>query len=217
MAIETTQKIIDGKIIAIVRGVPSDRIVDLATAMHEGGISCVEVTFDQSSAQAAEDTLLAISKLSKHFGEELCIGAGTVMTAEQVCRAADAGAKYMISPNIGPTVIEKTKQLGLVSIPGAFTPTEVAYAYSLGADIVKLFPAGILGPAYIKALKAPLKHIPMTAVGGVNAANCADFINAGCVGVGVGGNLVNKTLVAEGRFEEITAEARKYEDALKSL
>ena len=113
-------------------------------------------------------------------------------------------------------MIKETKKLGKVSIPGAMTPTEAAFAYKCGADIVKLFPAGVLGAAYIKALKAPLKHIPVTAVGSVNPQNCAEFIKAGCVGVGCGGNLVSAKLVNEGRFDEITAVAKEYMEALSN-
>ena len=120
----------------------------------------------------------------------------------------------MISPNTNEAVIRETKKLGKISIPGACTPSEVADAYAWGADIVKLFPAGVFGPAYVKALKAPLKHIPMTAVGGVSPENCADFIKAGCIGVGCGGNLVSAKLVSEGRFDEITKTAEAYMKAL---
>jgi 2-dehydro-3-deoxyphosphogluconate aldolase/(4S)-4-hydroxy-2-oxoglutarate aldolase len=115
---------------------------------------------------------------------------------------------------VDEAVIRETKRLGKVSIPGAMTPTEAAFAYSCGADIVKLFPAGILGSAYVKAVKAPLKHIPVTAVGNVNVDNCAEFIKAGAVGVGVGGSLVSAKLVDEGRFDEITATAQAYVKAL---
>lgn len=216
MSKEVLNKILEGKIVAIVRGIPSDEVVGLAKALVEGGISCIEVTFDQSSAEKAQDTLMAISNISKALGDKVCVGAGTVMTVEQVEAAAAAGAEYMISPNTNAAVIKRTKELDKVSIPGAMTPSEVAEAYEMGADIVKMFPAGILGTAYIKAVKAPLKHIPVTAVGGVNPANCADFIRAGAVGVGVGGNLVSPQLVKEGRFEEITAIAKSYTDALKN-
>ena len=145
----------------------------------------------------------------------MCVGAGTVMTVEQVRQAAEAGAEYMISPNVDEEVTRETKRLGKVSIPGAMTPTEAAFAYKCGADIVKLFPAGLLGAAYIKAVKAPLKHIPVTAVGNVNVDNCAEFIKAGAVGVGVGGSLVSAKLVDEGRFDEITATAQAYVAALR--
>ena len=217
MSKEVLNKILEGKIVAIVRGIPSDEVVGLAKALVKGGISCIEVTFDQSSKERAEDTLKAISNISQALGDKVCVGAGTVMTVQQVEAAADAGAEYMISPNTNAAVIRRTKELDKVSIPGAMTPSEVAQAYELGADIVKMFPAGVLGCAYIKAVKAPLKHIPVTAVGGVNPGNCADFIRAGAVGVGVGGNLVSPQLVKEGRFDEITAIAKSYTDALKNV
>ncbi len=217
MSKEVLNKILEGKIVAIVRGIPSDEVVGLADALVKGGISCIEVTFDQSSQEKAQDTLKAISNIRQALGDQVCVGAGTVMTVEQVEAAAAAGAEYMISPNTNAAVIKRTKELDKVSIPGAMTPSEVAEAYELGADIVKMFPAGVLGCAYIKAVKAPLKHIPVTAVGGVNPGNCADFIRAGAVGVGVGGNLVSPQLVKEGRFDEITAIAKSYTDALKNV
>ena len=217
MSKEVLQKIIDGKIVAIVRGIDSGKIADLARALAEGGITCIEVTFDQSAPENTRNTLEGIANIKAALGDRVCVGAGTVMTAEQVRQAAQAGAEYMISPNIDPEVIAETKKLDKVSIPGAMTPTEVAYAYQCGADIVKMFPAGILGSDYIKAVKAPLKHIPVTAVGGVNAGNCAQFIRAGACGVGVGGNLVSPALVNEGRFAEITALAKEYTDALAEV
>lgn len=217
MSENTIKKLLDGKVIAIVRGIDSRRIVGLAKALAAGGITCVEVTFDQSAPDKLQDTLDAIAAIKETLGEGVCVGAGTVMTPEQVQLASDAGAEYMISPNTDPEVIAKTKALGKVSIPGAMTPTEVAYAYKCGADIVKMFPAGILGAGYIKAVKAPLKHIPVTAVGGITPQNCASFLQAGACGVGVGGNLVSPELVNAGRFEEITALARAYSDALAQV
>lgn len=212
MAKSVLERIYEEKIIAIVRGIPSDQIVDLARALAEGGVSCIEVTFDQTSP---EDTLASLRAIKSELGDVICLGAGTVMTVEQVERAAQAGAEYMISPNVDEAVIRATKALGKISIPGAMTPTETAFAYQCGADIVKLFPAGLLGPAYIKAVKAPLKHIPVSAVGNITIENCADFIQAGAVGVGVGGNLVSALLVNEGCFSQITATARAYREKLK--
>lgn len=209
------ERIIEGKIVAIVRGIPSTKILGLATALEKGGVNCIEVTFDQTSEEKAQDTLAAIRAIKDGLGDKVCVGAGTVMSAEQVRLAAEAGAEYMISPNVDEEVIRETKRLDKVSIPGAMTPTEAAFAYKCGADIVKLFPAGLLGAAYIKAVKAPLKHIPVTAVGNVNVDNCAEFIKAGAVGVGVGGSLVSAQLVDEGRFDEITATARAYVAALR--
>mgnify|MGYP000009396142 CR=1 FL=1 len=204
------EKILEGKIIAIVRGIPSTKIVGLAQALEKGGVNCIEVTFDQTSEEKAKDTLAAIRAIKDALGDKVCVGAGTVMSVEQVHQAVEAGAEYMISPNVNEAAIRENK----VSIPGAMTPTEAAFAYECGADIVKLFPAGLLGAAYIKAVKAPLKHIPVTAVGNVNVENCAEFLKAGAVGVGVGGSLVSAKLVDEGRFDEITATAKAYVEAL---
>lgn len=207
-------KILEDKIIAIVRGIPSSQIVSLAAALEKGGVTCMEVTFDQSSEEKARDTLVAIRAIKEALGDRMCVGAGTVMTAEQVRQAVEAGAEYMISPNVDEEVIRETKRLDKVSIPGAMTPTEAAFAYKCGADIVKMFPAGLLGVDYIRAVKAPLKHIPLSAVGNVTVENCAQFLEAGAVGIGVSGNLVSKKLVEEGRFDEITATAKAYVAAL---
>jgi len=208
------EHIFAGKIIAIVRGIRSSKMIGLAKALERGGIPCIEVTFDQSDEEGVKDTLRGIEAIRASLGERVCIGAGTVMTPEQVRQAVEAGAEYIISPNVDEAVIRETKRLGKVSIPGAMTATETAFAYQCGADIVKLFPAGVLGARYIKALKAPFKHIPVTAVGNVTVDNCAEFIKAGAIGVGVGGNLVSPKLVDEGRFDEITSMAKAYVEAL---
>lgn len=204
------QLIAETKVIAIVRGIHSDDIIDLAKAMMAGGIRCIEVTFNPADKDGSPDTLRSIARLKTTFGDALAVGAGTVLTPENVRRAKDAGAQYIISPNADKAVIEKTKELGMLSIPGALSPSEAVEAYAWGADIVKLFPAGALGVGYIKAVASPLNHIPFTAVGGVNAGNMKDFIAAGCIGVGVGGNLVNKKLVEAGEWEKITQEAAAY-------
>ncbi len=201
------------KIVAIVRGIPSDKILDTAKALYEGGIRCCEVTFDHSSKEKMDDTVKSIKMLRKEFDGKVAVGAGTVVCEDDVILAKDAGASFIISPNANEGVIRLTKRLGLISIPGAFTPTEIVAAYEAGADIVKVFPASNLGVAYIKAVRGPLGYIPMTAVGGVNAENLNDFLKAGCCGVGVGGNLVNKKLIAEGRFDEITKLAKEYKIA----
>lgn len=200
----------ESKIIAIIRGISSKDIINTVQALKDGGIKCMEVTFNQKDAEASKDTLKCIRMIKEHFGDEVAVGAGTVMTVQNVIDAAEAGAAYMISPNTNVDVIKKTKELGLVSIPGAATPSEAVTAYEAGADIVKLFPAGALGVGYVKALTSPLNHIPFTAVGGVNEKNVGDFLKAGAIGVGVGGNLVNKKLIEEGNFAEITRLASEY-------
>ena len=136
------------------------------------------------------------------------------MTAEQVRIAVNAGAEYMISPDASREVIEETGRLGAVSIPGALTPTEVATAYAYGADFVKLFPAGELGLSYIKAIRAPLAHIPMLAVGGVNETNLGEFLGAGLSGFGIGSNIVSKKLIEQGDFAALTALAKQYTEQI---
>jgi len=197
-------------IIAIARNVPLDKIISVGQALYDGGIRLIEVTFNQSSSSGMQDTKQAIKVLCDKFGDKLCIGAGTVMSVEQAQIAYDAGAKYLISPNVDVNVIKKTNDLGIVSIPGALTPSEIAIAYNAGAHFVKLFPAGTLGIDYIKAVMAPINYIPMLAVGGVDEKNIKDFLNIGLKGVGVGSNIVNNKLINEGKFEELTKLAKLF-------
>lgn len=207
--------ILEEKVVAIVRGFDPETVVELAKAYVAGGVRCIEVTFDQTSVEKQKRTAETIRLLKDTMGDSVCVGAGTVMTAEQVRMAAEAGAEYMISPNVDEDVIRETKRLGKVSIPGAMTPSEIASAYKLGGDIIKLFPANEMGLSYIKAIKAPLKHIPIMATGGVRPANAADYLAAGSSALGVGGDLVNKTWIAAGEFDKIALAAKAYKDAVK--
>ena len=140
----------------------------------------------------------------------MAFGAGTVTSLEMVELAHQAGAQFIVSPNTNEAVIRATVEKGMVSMPGAMTATEVLDAYSYGADFVKLFPIGNLGASYVKAICAPINHVPMLAVGGVNEKNIKEFLDAGAVGAGVGGNLVNKAWIAAGEFDKITALAREF-------
>ena len=198
------------KIIAIMRGLSTDEAVKTAKALYEGGITLVEVTFNQKAPETFVDTAAAIKAIKEEMGDKMLVGAGTVTSPELVKLAAEAGALYIISPDTDVAVIKTTKELGLVSLPGAYTPTEAKVAYNAGADFVKLFPCVGNAPAYVKAVCAPLNHINFLAVGGVNADNAADFLKAGALGVGVGGNLVNKEWIKNGEFDKIIAEAKKY-------
>lgn len=212
---EVMERVISDKIIAIVRGLEGEYMLGLAGALHEGGISMIEVTFDQAHPEKWAGTCDAIRLISEKFAGRMLVGAGTVMSIEQLKLAHGAGAKYIIAPDVNAEVIRETKKLGLASFPGAMTPTECVTAYNAGADAVKVFPAGQLGPAYIKALRAPLSHIPMLAVGGVNEKNAAEFIKAGCIGLGVGGMLVNGDLARRGEFHRISELAREYVKAVQ--
>ncbi len=203
------QEIRDKKIIAIVRGVDEVQALAIAKALYEGGITMVEVTFNQKNPDQFINTANAIRAINAEMGDKMLVGAGTVTSVELVEMAKDAGAKYIISPDADVEVIKKTRELGLVSLPGAYTPTEAKQAYNAGADMVKLFPCVGDAPAYLKAICAPFNHIPFLAVGGVNADNAADFLKAGAVGVGVGGSLVNKKWADAGEYWRITEEAKK--------
>lgn len=203
------QEILDKKIIAIVRGVEPEKIVNIAQALYDGGITLVEVTFNQKDPASFQETADAIAAIKEHMGDKMLVGAGTVTSVELVEMAAKAGAMYIISPDTDAAVIRRTKELGLVSLPGAYTPTEAKQAHNAGADFVKLFPCVGDAPAYLKALCAPLSHIKFLAVGGVNADNAAEFLKAGAVGLGVGSCLVNKKWADAGEFYRITAEAKR--------
>ena len=204
------QKVKDKKIVAIVRGVYGEDCVNLARALCEGGIELLEVTFDQSKPESLERTSDTIRQLVAQLGDKMIFGAGTVTTLEMLELARNAGAQFVVSPDTNEEVIKATVAAGMVSMPGALTPTEIVTAHRDGADFVKLFPAGTQGTGYLKAVTAPLNHIPILAVGGVNEKNIADFMAAGAVGAGVGGNLVNKTWIANGEFDKITALAKEF-------
>lgn len=202
------------KIIVIVRAVAREKLLKLCEAMYNGGIRLLEITFDASGKVSDEETAENIRMLADAFRGRMYIGAGTVLTERQVQLTKNAGGCFIISPNTDGAVIRKTVELGMVSMPGALTPTEIALADSLGADFVKLFPADSFGPAYVKAVKAPLSHIKLTVVGGINEENMASYLKAGASGFGIGTNIVNKTFIENGEFDKITELAGKYVEAI---
>ena len=205
------EKIKEGKIIVIVRGVARENLIPLAEAMYAGGIRLLECTYDASEKIPDEEIAANIEMLAKHFEGRMLIGAGTVIRERQVTLTKYAGGKFIISPDTNAEIIKKTKELGLVSIPGAITPTEVAFAYRAGADFVKLFPIDLYGGAkYIKTLRAPLSHIPLLAVGGVNHENMKEYLAAGAKGIGVATAIADKKAIAAGDYEEITRRAKLF-------
>ena len=198
------------KIIAIVRGVDAEHILPTAEALYKGGFHLMEIAFDHRDPKGVTKNAELIQLVAENMEDKICAGAGTVMTIEQCEAAYKAGAKYFISPNVNFDVIKKANELGIVSIPGALTPSEAADAYNCGADFVKLFPAGDLGINYIKSLSAPLNHIPFLAVGGVSASNVGDFMKIGVCGVGVGGSLVDRKAIYSGDYDIITKTAKEF-------
>ena len=202
------------KIVVIVRGVEKEKLIPLAEAMYEGGIRLLEITYGATGKTPDEETAANIEMLAKHFEGRMYIGAGTVIRPNQVELTAKAGGKFIISPDTNKEIIEKTRELGLVSMPGALTPTEIADAARFGADFVKLFPVNAFGTEYVKAVKAPLSHVKLLAVGGVDEKNIADYAKAGACGFGIGSNIVNKKLIEEGAFDKITELAKEFLSAL---
>jgi len=197
------------KLIVIMRGYSLEEGLRAVDAMAAGGVSLVEVTFDQTGRTPLSATTELIAAITARG--DICVGAGTVMTPEQVDLAAAAGAKYIISPDSCEAVIRRTIELGLVSIPGAMTPTEAAGAHRWGADFVKLFPVGEMGPSYLKAVAAPLAHIRFLAVGSVREHNLADYMAAGACGAGIGAaSIAPKAALAAGDIDTIAANAARY-------
>lgn len=204
------------RLVAILRGVPMERIEGVITALINGGVKVLEFTFDHDMPDYINANAAKIRFAKEKFGQQLIIGCGTAIKVEEVEAAFEAGAQLVISPNVNEAVIKRTKELGMISMPGALTPTEICFAYDCGADIVKLFPAGELGVGYIKAVRGPLKHIPMSAVGGVKPENVSEFLDAGVSGFGVGGQLVLSKAVKEGDYSAIEKRAREFTDAIKA-
>lgn len=196
------------KVIAIVRGVESEKCLKVAQALYDGGIRMMEVTYDQKNPDSWRSTAKAIGDIAKQFEGRLLVGAGTVTSTALVEMTHEAGGLFIISPDTNVEVIKRTRELGMVSMPGALTPSEIMTAHNAGADIVKLFPAGDFGPGYLKAVKAPISHVKMMAVGGINEKNIGDFLKAGAVGAGIGGNLANRAWIEAGEFDRITETAR---------
>lgn len=215
MSEKLLESIYENKIIAIVRGVKSNQICDTVQALEKGGINTVEITLSHGDKEDYNDSLKSLKLVKEKFGDKIILGVGTAISVEDVENAVAAGAEYIISPNVDENVIKKTKELGKISIPGAFTPSEVVVAANAGADIVKLFPAGILGIDYLKAVKGPLEHIPILSVGGVTPENICKFLEAGAKGVGIGGNLVDLKAIEKGNYKKITEIALKFTQEIK--
>lgn len=206
---EVVRFIEDHKTLVICRGIYGDDLLRLITALHAGGIMMAEVTFDQADPSAISKTGQAIKMLKENF-PDMKIGSGTVTCVEHVVATKEAGGEFCLSPNVNLEVIKKSKELGLVSIPGALTPTEILQAYDAGADIVKVFPAGWLGLKYLKDVKGPINHVKFMAAAGVNEENYADFLKAGYCSAGISGRLLDKEMIAQENYAELTRRAQVF-------
>ncbi len=191
-------------IVAVIRADKSDRLVEVARALLDGGVDTMEVTFTVPGA------VRVLEQVADELGDSIVLGAGTVLDPETARVAILAGAQFIVAPNTNPAVIELCRRYSRPVMPGAYTPTEVVQAWQAGADVVKIFPSDIGGPKYLKALRGPLPHIRMMPTGGVNLETAADFLRAGACALGIGGSLVEPQAVAKGNMERITELARQY-------
>ena len=209
-------KIYEKKVIAIVRGFYGEQCLGLAKALADGGVGLLEVTFDPLSEENRMLTCRTIELLRSELDGRMLFGAGTVLSPDTVELAASCGAEYIVAPNTDRDVIEKGLDLNMVCIPGALTPTEIQQAHLWGADFVKVFPASEMGVSYFRQLHAPLIHVPLLVVGGVNENNITDYLNAGAVGAGVAGCLFKKDWILEGRFDLVTERAKIMNSVLEA-
>ncbi len=211
---ETKKTLEESKIVLVVRGIYGEELLKLADAMSEGGIRAFEVTYDPAdpdTLRKVKDNIEAVHK--RH--PDMLMGAGTVLTVEQVSNAKNAGAEFIVSPNFDPEIVKATLDCGLVSIPGCMTPTEICNADKAGADYIKLFPAGTLGMKYCKDILAPLHHVKYLATVGVTEETFREYLELGFMGAAVSSKLIDKKCRDEGNWDELTRRAKAFTDIAK--
>ena len=201
---ETLSRLVDSGVVAVLRGVPADRLIEIAEALREGGVTAVEITAD------TPDVADLIGEVAGSVDDEVVVGTGTVLDSETARTTLMAGAEFVVSPSLHEDVIETCNRYGAVTAPGVMTPTEAIRGYEAGADFVKVFPAKTVGPAHLGAMKGPLGQIPMMPTGGVSPDNAAEYIDAGAFAVGAGGALVDYDAAERGDYETITETAREF-------
>lgn len=188
--------------VAVVRLADSGRLVRLAEAIAEGGVTAIEVTM------TTPDALAVIEDVSRQLGDAVTVGVGSVLDAETARRAVDAGARYVVSPVFKREIVDEAHRMGVPAMPGCFTPTEILAATEAGADTVKVFPADVLGMDFFKGVLAPMPHLQLMPTGGVTLTNAGDWVRAGAVAVGVGSALLDKRAIADGDWAALTERAR---------
>lgn len=198
------------KFIAILRHIPKERAADVVRAMYDGGVRIFEVTFNPSADDTIAETQSIIRTISALFGNEVCVGAGTVINLEFAKAAHDAGAKFLVSPGTKESVVRFAKENGMLAIPGAYTPTEIMNAYDMGADIVKVFPVAANEAGYLKNVMSPLSHIPFIPTGGINPDTVEEFMNTGAVALAAGATIATKAMAENGDYDAICENARRH-------
>ncbi|WP_280586915.1 bifunctional 4-hydroxy-2-oxoglutarate aldolase/2-dehydro-3-deoxy-phosphogluconate aldolase [Halorubrum sp. Boch-26] len=201
---ETLSRLADTGVVAVLRGVEADQLIEITEALREGGVTAVEITADTT------DVAGKLGEVTGSFGDEVVVGTGTVLDSETARTTLMAGAEFVVSPSLHEDVIATCNRYGAVTAPGVMTPTEAIRGYEAGADFVKVFPAKTVGPAHLGAMKGPLGQIPMMPTGGVGPDNAADYVDAGAFAVGAGGALVDYDAAERGDYEAITRTAREF-------
>jgi len=214
---EVKKLFLEEKLVAICRTLPTHKLGNVAKALVKGGVKILEITIDQMAEDPAAVIKEAMQTVRDAVGDQLCLGCGTVLNCRQLQMAVDAGAVFYLSPNFKEDVVKKAKELGLVAIPGALTPSEIVNAYEAGADIVKLFPADDMGYHYIWNLKGPLPHIPLLASGGVNPDTIPKYLEQGVAAVGTGVSIINRDMLNADDYEGIAQLARRHVEAIRNF
>jgi 2-dehydro-3-deoxyphosphogluconate aldolase / (4S)-4-hydroxy-2-oxoglutarate aldolase len=204
-------QVLECGIVAVVRSPDSKRLVEVVRALADGGVTVVEITMSVPNA------LEVLRQVRQTLGDRVLLGAGTVLDPETARMVLLAGAEYIVAPTVNIDVIRLCQRYDKLVMPGAFTPTEILAAWEAGADIVKVFPADVVGPAFFKALRGPLPQIRLMPTGGVDLTTAADFLKAGACCLGVGGQLVEPKAVAERDFDRIRDLARQYAAIVKQV
>ncbi len=206
---QSLQWMSDAGVVAVIRAPSKESLIDIARALIAGGVPSIEVTMSTPKAIAG------IEMLADEFGDRAIIGVGTVIDPATARDAIAAGAQFVVSPVTDPEIIATTIRYGKIMIPGAFTPTEILRAWTLGGDVIKVFPSTVLGPGYFKDILAPLPQLRLTPTGGVDLKNVGEWIKAGAVCVGAGSSLVTKDAMNKGDWSSITANAKSFVEAIK--
>ena len=206
---EMLNQLIESGLVAVIRRPKPEYIEHIVDALVSGGVGALEITVDTT------DAYHFIQKIKRKFGHLALVGAGTVLDEQTAKVAIDADADFIFSPVFDVKTVQLTNRYGKISIPGVMTPTEIVQAYQAGADIIKVFPASALGVNYFRELRGPLGHIPMMPTGGVNLENVGDYIRNGAVAVGVGGNLLDKEAIEQGRYDVLFQTAQEFAGAIR--
>ncbi len=206
---EDLSRVLSSGIVAVIRSTSSEQLVEVARALYEGGVDVLEITFTVPRA------LEIIAAVRKALGDKVLLGAGTVLDPETARAAFLAGAEFLVAPTVNLDVIKLGNRYDKLVMPGAFTPTEILTAWEAGAQVIKVFPADIGGPAYLKTLHGPLPQVRLLPTGGVNLNTIADFLKAGACAVGLGGALVEPKAVQAGDMNRIKSLAEQYATAVK--